>query len=383
MSARPFKVVALIAAFNEADVVEHVLDDLHRQAVEVYFMDDGSTDHTPAIAEARVGRGVIAVERLRPSADGRNADAPFQWTAILRRKEQLAAEIDADWFIHHDADEFRETPWPGMSLAEAIARVDRAGFNAVDFALFDFPPTDERFTPGTDVRESLRYCEPGRTWNVMQVKCWKKTTAPVDLTSSGGHDVQFPERRIYPLRFVLRHYPIRSSAHGQRKVFAERLPRFSETERARGWHVQYGNLSDESFVRDAAALQRYDAAAIRAEVATADIERTETERARLAAECAVLRAEIAAARTGERTLREEVAAARTSERTLREEIAAMRTSERALLERSKELEHQLSAHRAEQRHLLAEIQAIYQSASWKMTAPFRALVRPLFSKPRR
>jgi len=397
MSARPFRVVALIAAFNEADVLEHVLDDLHRQGVEVYFIDDGSTDRTAAIAEARVGRGVIAVERSGAPTDRPTGDAQFQWTGILRRKEQLAAEIDADWFIHCDADEFRETPWPGMSLADGIARVDRAGCNAIDFALFDFPPTDEGFVPGTDVRNSLRYCEPGRTWNVQQVKCWKKTGGAVDLTSSGGHDVQFPGRRIYPLRFVLRHYPIRGSAHGQQKVFAERLPRFSEAERARGWHVQYSNISNGPFVRDAASLRSYDAAAVRAEVATTDIERIEAERARLAVECVGLREELAVERTSERALREELAAARTSERALREELvaerageralreelAAARTSERALLERSNEFEQRLGAHRAEQLHLLAEIQAIYQSASWKMTAPFRALVRPLISKPRR
>jgi hypothetical protein len=82
-------------------------------------------------------------------------------------------------------------------------------------------------------------------------------------------------------------------------------------------------------------------------------------------------------------LREELAVERTSERALREELAAALTSERALLERSNELEQRLGTHRAEQLHLLAEIQAIYQSASWKMTAPFRALVRPLISKPRR
>ena len=102
MSARPFRVVALIAAFNEADVLEHVLDDLHRQGVEVYFIDDGSTDRTAAIAEARVGRGVIAVERPGAPTDRPTGNAQFQWTGILRRKEQLAAKIDADWFIHCD-----------------------------------------------------------------------------------------------------------------------------------------------------------------------------------------------------------------------------------------------------------------------------------------
>ncbi len=139
-----------------------------------------------------------------------------------------------------------------MTLADAIARVDRAGFNAIDFALLDFWPTDETLRPGADVRESIRRFEPGRTWNARQVRCWKKGALPVNLASSGGHDVQFPGRRVYPLRFILRHYPIRSTAHGQRKVFTERIPRFADEERERGWHVQYAQVrTDAPLTRDA------------------------------------------------------------------------------------------------------------------------------------
>jgi len=69
---------------------------------------------------------------------------------------------------------------------------------------------------------------------------------------------------VFPVRFVLRHYPIRSQAHGERKVFAERRPRYAEQERALGWHVQYDDVVEgTSFVHDPATLKRYDPVGIR------------------------------------------------------------------------------------------------------------------------
>src|SRR5262245_29509867 len=103
-----FRVVAIIAAYNEADIVAPVVADLVGQGVQAYLLDDGSTDGTVAAVQPLVGRGVIAIEQLRggrPTAPG----DPFTWRAILEHKARLAAELDADWFIHHDADEFRES----------------------------------------------------------------------------------------------------------------------------------------------------------------------------------------------------------------------------------------------------------------------------------
>jgi GT2 family glycosyltransferase len=259
-----FTIIALIAAYNEGDVIGPVVGDLIDQGVSVYLLDHQSTDDTVARVEPYRGRGLLSIERFPGTGTEVGGPGRFVWEEILRRKEALATELDAAWFIHHDADEFRESPWAHVNLRDAIRRVDALGYNAIDFELLNFWPTHDGFTPGDDVRRAFHHYAPGEPWDKVQIKCWKKTGGLVDLVSSAGHEAAFAGRRVFPLRFMLRHYPIRSQAHGQRKVFHERRGRFVEAERARGWHVQYDAIRpDERFIRDPATLIWYDPEQVR------------------------------------------------------------------------------------------------------------------------
>lgn len=319
-----FSVVAIIAAYNEADVIGQVVADLVAQGARVYLLDHGSTDGTVAAVEPYLGRGVLGVERF--------AEAPgFALEAIVRRKEALARELPATWFINHDADEFRESPWAHLNLVEGIRAVDDAGYNAIDFELLNFWPTHDRFRPGDDVRAMFTRFERGQPWDKVQIRCWKNGGAPVDLASSGGHEARFPGRAVFPFRFILRHYPIRSQAHGERKVFRERRERFADAERHRGWHVQYDGVREgDSFLRDPATLTPWDPDRVRLELALRHRGVEEGEAALV-----VLRAEVDA---------------------LRSESDA----------RSREVER-----------LSREITALHASRSWRWTAPLRAAQRLL------
>jgi hypothetical protein len=273
-SPRDFTVMALIAAHNEADVIAAVIGDLIVQGVSVYLLDHGSTDGTSAAAEPHLGRGLVKIESL-PAPDTEPGPSRPAWETVLRRKEDLAWELEADWFLHHDADEFRESPWPDLGLRDAIRRVDAAGYDAIDFELLNFRPTHDGFRPGGDVREAFTYFEPGEACDRPQVRCWKKGAHRVDLVSFGGHEAVFPERRVFPLRFLLRHYPVRGQAHGERKVFRERRARFA-AERARQWHLQYDSVREgDSFLRDPATLTRWDPIAARLKVALEAVARIE------------------------------------------------------------------------------------------------------------
>ena len=118
-------IVAIISAYNEEDIIGQVVRALIADGVQVYFIDHLSTDRTLDEVSPYRGRGVIGIERFPQDHDGKDQEmiGAFAWEDILRRKETLARELNADWFIHHDADEFRESPWPGLSLTEAIHRL--------------------------------------------------------------------------------------------------------------------------------------------------------------------------------------------------------------------------------------------------------------------
>jgi glycosyltransferase involved in cell wall biosynthesis len=228
----PFRVVAIVSAYNEADVISPVIRYLVEQGIDVYLIDNRSTDATVIQARPWLGKGLLEIEefpREPPQGDG---PFPFDWGAILRRKEEIAGQVAADWIIHHDADEFRESPWPGRSLKEGIRWVDRLGYNCIDFRVLNFPPVDDGFRPGDDPRDYFTRWKEPIVHDTVQLKCWKAGPAPISLAATGGHEVRFPGRRAFPVKFLLRHYPIRGQAYGRRIVFAERKNRFLESERA-------------------------------------------------------------------------------------------------------------------------------------------------------
>lgn len=253
-----FRIVALLSAYNEEDIIGPVLAHLVENGIEVYFLDNHSTDGTVQEAERWLGRGVIRIETF-PSETAPGSEGAFDWGAILRRKEELANELSADWFIHHDADEIRESPWAGVSLRDAIRWVDRLGYNCIDFRVVNFPPIDNGFRRGDDPRTYFRYWEQPGEFDEVQIKAWKNGFPPISLFPFGGHEVRFRDRRVFPIRFLLRHYPIRSQQHGEKKVFAERKDRFLGTERAKGWHVQYDSWkSGDSFLGEPYRLHLFD-----------------------------------------------------------------------------------------------------------------------------
>jgi hypothetical protein len=258
---QPFRVVAIISAFNEGDIIAAVIRHLVDNGIDVYLIDNHSTDDTVEQARQWLGRGLLEIETFpRDLPPGSELAGSFDWTGILHRKEQLAGELAADWFIHHDADEIRESPWPGVTLKEAIRWVDALGYNCIDFRVFNFPPVDDGFRQGADPREYFSFCEDPPEFDTLQLKCWKAVKPRVSLVPWGGHEARFSGRRVFPIQFMLRHYPIRGQKHGVRKVFAERKARFLRSELSQGWHIQYNRIADQthSFIRDRAELHRFD-----------------------------------------------------------------------------------------------------------------------------
>ncbi len=238
MAARAIpRAIALLATYNEERFIAGCLDHLIRLGIDVYLIDNSSTDETLAIASRYLGRGLIGIESF-PRA------GQYSWRPILERKEQLAVSLDADWFMHVDADEIRLPPRSDRSLAQAFAEVQAQGYNAVNFMEFTFVPTREAPDHDhQDFQHTMRWYYPFMpSLAPTQVKAWKKQPGAVELAWSAGHQVRFPGLRLYPEAFPMRHYLFLSVPHAVRK-YVER--RYDPREVEAGWHRSRARLRPE------------------------------------------------------------------------------------------------------------------------------------------
>lgn len=223
------RVVAILASYNERRFVGGCLDHFHEQGVETYLIDNCSDDETVEIAESRLGSGLIGIERF-PRKDG-----VYDWHGLLGRKQELAGELEADWFIHADPDEVRLPPPGAGTLAEAFGSVDKQGYNAVNFFELTFLPTREAPDHDhADFQRTLRTYYPFCPSFPHQLTAWKARAAPSpDIASTGGHRVSFPGVRMFPASFPMKHYLFLSVPHAIEKYVHRR---FAAAEVRRGWH---------------------------------------------------------------------------------------------------------------------------------------------------
>lgn len=235
-------VLAIISQFNEVDIIEPVVKHLLHQEVDVYVIDnwsnDGSYEAVKKLASAYPNR--VSLERFP-----KHNTHKYEWEKILQRVTEIAKDKPHyRWIISNDADEIRWSPWPDISLQKTISFIDHLGFNVIDFTVFNFYPTKDGFERGVDPLEFFEYGDFGHEgWHFMQLKAWRNHPE-ADIAASSGHLVKIPGPKIFPLKFLLGHYPLRSNAQARKKIFQDRKPRFIADERKRGWHSHYDKIDE-------------------------------------------------------------------------------------------------------------------------------------------
>lgn len=247
------RALAILGTYNEKDIVACTVSKLLEQGLYVYAVDNWSTDGTyELLNQLKKGNPkVIGVERF--------LEAPnkfYQWKNLLRRKEEIARQFNFDWYLHVDADEIRCSPWKEKSLLDAIQIVDQEGYNAIDFTVINFYPVNGNdFPDGADPEDYFVHFDFGhRPGHFKQVKAWKNLGQNIDLTSSGGHDVDFAGRKVFPFKFLVKHYSFRSQKQGEQKIrdsLERSVPEYEELR----WHTHWRlYLDDHKFYKDPKGL---------------------------------------------------------------------------------------------------------------------------------
>ncbi len=250
----PVSVLAFIPMYNERDIIDYTVRYLLGQGVDVRVLDNWSTDGSYEVVSELSAQHPdrVSVERFpeRPSEN-------YLYRDVLRHIAGLANSSFSryQWVALISADELRRSAWLDVTLQQAISFVDSLGYNCIDYTLFNFLPTEDGFDEGNDPSAFFRYGEfATEPWAFSQLNTWKNV-GEVDISTHGGHLVLMDENRIFPLKFLLQHYSLRSNRQARRKIFQERLPRYAPDELEMGWHVQYdGVREDQSFLRDPSEL---------------------------------------------------------------------------------------------------------------------------------
>ena len=225
MNKKKLSVVALLTVRNEERYIKKCLMNLYSQGIDTCLIDNDSTDRTVEIAKNFLNKGLIRIEHLPYSG-------AFELGKILRNEERLANEIEADWFMHHDADEIREAPKPYKTLIEGIEDADTQGYNAINFDEFVFLPTDDSESfEGKDYVKKMKYYYFFEPRSFHRLNAWKKNKN-IDLYTSGGHQIKFNNMKVFPKSFILRHYIVLSRPHVLGK-FAGRI--YSQSDTDMGW----------------------------------------------------------------------------------------------------------------------------------------------------
>ena len=243
------KILAIICLYNEADIIAQNVEYLVKQNIDVHIIDNWSNDGSYEIVKhLMAGSKNIILERYPV----RGRSKYYEWKKLLRRVENVSLDSGYDWVIHYDSDEIRESPWPGVNLYDGITFVNSLGFNAIDFTVLNyrFTKSTNDFSEKNDPRTYFKYCEFGdHPGHFIQIKAWKNTDNPVELKSSGGHDASFKGRRVYPIKFLINHYPLRSKKQANKKIFLDRLPRFSPEELKIGFHSHYNEYKQRKIIK--------------------------------------------------------------------------------------------------------------------------------------
>lgn len=248
------RIVAILASYNEARFMRACLEHYERQGVDVYLLDNDSSDDTVAIAREFLGRNLLGIETIPRRG-------MYEWVRILLKKEELADRLEADWYLHADPDEIRLAPSSGETLAEAIARVDAEGYNAINFMEYTFLPVRE--SPDhdhADFQQTMKWYYPFGPRHPHRLNAWKRqprrrvglvdrlrefrryrrwSVPSVDLHSHGGHRIDFPGLRMYPEDFKLKHYLVLSLDHAIEK-YVEKDFKAAEVAGSHGWRATAG-----------------------------------------------------------------------------------------------------------------------------------------------
>jgi len=242
------RIIAVLAVRNERSHLANNLRDLIANGIEFAIIDNDSTDDTETLVRSDpFAKSLVAYRRFPYFGE-------YNWGGLLRAKEELAKELDADWVIHLDADEMMHSYNAGERLDDAIKRIDADGNDVIDFDEFVFLPIKRDYDISTVGYPQLRHYYFFRPSKLPRLMRARRKHVDLGVVDSGGHGFASSEFRLAREKFALRHYLFINQAHAYTK-YTQR--RYRADELKRGWHTRRHAQKLENFRFPSAEFLEY------------------------------------------------------------------------------------------------------------------------------
>lgn len=202
----------MIPVYNDEDIIEEIIEHYIYEGLKLVILDNGSTDKTFEICKRYLGNNVLDVLQYKTQT------YVYEWDNLLRILYDMALVHSPDWVIRSDSDEFLESGLKNFTLQQAIEKVNKEGFNLIQFNRFDFFMTDNDNENEKSIRKKMRYYSYHGDF---LYRAWKYHPGIRISHQSVGHYPIFPDNlkyKIYPKKFVMCHYPYRSKKQAEKKI---------------------------------------------------------------------------------------------------------------------------------------------------------------------
>lgn len=244
------KIVCMIPTYNNVDFIEEVIEHILSQGLDLVLLDDGSTDGTFEVCQKYSKYNNVELLQIK--------NREWEHTEIFRILYDMALLKSPDWVIRSDADELLESGINGVTLNDVIKKVDDEGFNIIQFDWFEFFLTDNDNNKSTKVKDRMKYY----SWQYdFLYRAWK--VYPGIMPELGwGHIPVFPKYlkyKIYPQKFVARHYRFRSVEQARQKITMIDSRTKDTISEQLGYFKHYKKiLNNNSLITDHSILTRYN-----------------------------------------------------------------------------------------------------------------------------
>jgi glycosyltransferase involved in cell wall biosynthesis len=140
------KVICILCVYNEIDILPHKVEWADRNGLDLYIMDNYSTDGTWEM----VNEMKIPCSRI-------DTGGAFDTRIIEKAKMQIVDNIKPEWVIHNGADLFHFYDKP---VWDFICDVDKQGFNMICSDMIDVCRTEKEDYEDPFHYKYYRYSKP-------------------------------------------------------------------------------------------------------------------------------------------------------------------------------------------------------------------------------